>query len=68
MVYESPKIKEKIDNYVGDPRIKEILKRAYEQEKSEIILSQSESTSLNGYTRLIAKYIDDDDLIDKCEK
>lgn len=68
MVYENPKIKEKIENYKGDPRIKEILKNAYEREQTERILSQSEETLLKGYTRMIEQYIDDEDLIKICEK
>lgn len=67
MVYENPKIKKKIDEYDGDPRIKEILKKVYETEQSEKILSQSETTLLNGYERFIEQYIDDEDLIKICE-
>jgi hypothetical protein len=67
MVYENPKIKSKIDNYDGDSRIKDILKKAYEKEQTEKILSQSEESLINGYSRLIEEYLDNDDLIKICE-
>ena len=68
ILVENPKIFEKIKNFDGDDRIKEILKRSIEIEKEQEQISTSSEQLLGSYKRLLEQYIDDSDLIEYCEK
>jgi len=70
MVYESPKIKEKLDNYEGDPRIKKLLLATYEKIQSNKIIPQSDSSMIKACTSLIEEYVGDEnsDLMEVCEE
>ncbi len=70
MVYETPKIKEKLDNYDGDPRIKKLLLDTYEKVQTNKIIPQSETSMIKACTSLVEEYIGDEnsDLMDICEE
>jgi uncharacterized protein (DUF4213/DUF364 family) len=70
VVYETPKIKEKLDNYDGDPRIKKLLLDTYEKVQTNKIIPQSETSMIKACTSLVEEYIGDEnsDLMDICEE
>ena len=70
MVYETPKIKEMLDNYDGDPRIKKLLLDTYEKVQTNKIIPQSQTSMVKACTSLVEEYIGDEnsDLMDICEE
>jgi len=69
MVYETPKIKEKLNSYGGDPRIKKLLLATYEKVQANKIIPQSKTSMIKACTSLVEDYIGDDnsDLMEVCE-
>ena len=69
MVYETPKIKEKLKSYDGDPRIKKLMLATYEKVQANKIIPQTETSMIKACTSLVEEYIGDDnaDLMEVCE-